>query len=110
MNVQDIYGATQDIKKALVAMGYTSADCRITFNLAGPILVYAEASAKNHKMVFVKTPTDQALQEALAEVEVWLRELPNALEQAKTDFMKMLEQLPAKAAEFGVELPVKLAS
>lgn len=110
MKVQDIYQATQDIKKALQAMGYGSADCRITFNLAGPIMVYAEANNSKHKMVFVKTPSEQALKEAMAEVEVWIRDLPNAKEQAKADFLKMIETLPAQAAEYGIELPVKLAS
>lgn len=110
MNVQDIYRATQDIKQALQATGYASADARITFNLGGPILVFAEAKANVYKMVFVKTATEQALKEALAEVEAWIHELPNAKEQAKTEFLKMLEQLPTQAAEFGIKLPVKLAS
>ena len=111
MNVSQIHRAALDVKQALNAMGYTSADCRISFNMAGsPICIVAEASPRLSHMVLAKTATDLALHEALADIESWIHALPNAKERAKEDFLKMIQDLPSQAAELGIELPVKLAS
>lgn len=110
MNVTDIYRATQDVKKALIAMGYTSADCRISFNMAAPILITAEATQGLQKMIFVKTVSEDALKEGLGEIEAWIQTLPNAAEVARIEFLEMVKGLPNRAAELGIELPIKLAS
>ena len=111
MNVEDIYEAAQNIKKAIIAKGYTSADCRISFHYVGsPIFISVEASRTLNTFIICKEPTTQEFQEGLAKAELWIHQLPNAKEQAKTEFLKMLEQLPAQAAEYGIELPVKLGS
>lgn len=110
MTPEEIYKAATHLKALMVDRGYTSADVRIAFQYIGfPMVIIVEADRKTTNL-FDGPPTSNGINSAIQRTEAWINQLPDAKKIAQQQFLAELEQLPVRAKELGIELPVRLVA
>lgn len=109
MNIEEMYQAARRLKQLMIDKGYTSAGVSISVQYIGAPLIIVVETGEKRTNPLMGPATSEGLLQLIGLAEDWIADLPDAMITKREEFYKLLESLPGRAEELGINMPVKLA-